>query len=137
MDILQNVFIKAFENLNSYDDNYKFNSWIYRIAHNETVNYLKKNKKIGISFVDIDLISPILFAKESSDESVLTEEKKLEIEKVLDKIDIKYREILVLNFFEDMSYDEISDILKIPISTVGTRVRRAKEKVKMELENIQ
>jgi RNA polymerase sigma-70 factor (ECF subfamily) len=135
-DVLQNVFIKAYQNLNSFDDSLKFNSWIYRIAHNESVNYLKKNKKIGISFIDIDFVAPTLFAKEKSDEYVLDKEKKLEIEKVLEKLDVKYREIIVLNFFEDMSYDEISDILKIPISTVGTRVRRAKEKIKTELEKI-
>lgn len=134
IDILQNVFVKTYQNLNDFNFEYKFNSWIYRIAHNETVNYLKKNKKIGISFIDIDLISNTLFAKESSDENILGKENKDKIEKVLDKLDIKYREILVLNFFEDMSYDEISDILKIPISTVGTRVRRAKEKLKIELE---
>lgn len=129
-DILQNVFIKAYQNLNSFDKDQSFNSWIYRIAHNESVNYLKKHKKIGISFFELDIISPQLFSKEKSDSHTLTQELKKEMELNLDKLGAKYKEILILNYFEDLSYEEISEILKIPISTVGTRIRRAKEKLK-------
>ncbi|MDQ5957455.1 MAG: polymerase sigma-70 factor, subfamily [Patescibacteria group bacterium] len=132
-DILQDVFIKTFQNLNSFDDKYKFNSWIYRITHNECINYLKKNKKEGISFVDLDAIMPILFAKETSDELTLSNENKELIEKALYKLDVKYREVIVLNFFDDLSYEEISDILHIPISTVGVRIKRAKDKLKLLL----
>lgn len=133
-DMLQDIFVKAFKNLNSFDNSYKFNSWIYRIAHNECINYLKKNKKEGISFIDFDLILPTLFAKEEADDKSKFLENKSNIEKVLKDLDIKYREIIVLNFFEDLSYEEISDILKIPKSTVGVRIKRAKEKIKVLME---
>lgn len=133
-DVLQDVFIKTYQNLKSFDHDYKFNSWIYRIAHNECVNYLKKNKKEGISFVDLDTVMPILFAKESSDDLAISKENKAVIEKALDQLDIKYREVIVLNFFEDLSYEEISEVLRIPTSTVGVRIRRAKEKLKLYLD---
>lgn len=136
-DVLQDVFIKAYQNLNSFNFDFKFNSWIYRITHNECVNYLKKNKKEGISFVDLDLVMPTLFAKESSDSLTLLKENQKDIEEALKKIDIKYREVLILNFFEDMSYEEISDILRIPTSTVGVRIKRAKDKLKQFLPNHQ
>lgn len=132
-DVLQNTFIKAYQNLNSYNSAYSFNSWIYRIAHNESVNYLKKNKKAGISFVDFDTIAPSLFAKEKADDLILDKEKKEEVENALKNLNVKYREILILNFFQDLSYEEISEILKIPISTVGTRIRRAKEMLSKDL----
>jgi RNA polymerase sigma-70 factor (ECF subfamily) len=133
-DVLQNVFVKVYTNLNSFDSDYKFNSWIYRIAHNESINYLKKNKKGSSSLVDIDTILPVLFAKETADSKYLSGESKDEIEKALKFLDSKYREIIVLSYFEDLEYKEISEVLQIPVSTVGVRLRRAKEKLKEQIE---
>jgi RNA polymerase sigma-70 factor (ECF subfamily) len=132
--VLQNVFVKVYTNLNSFDSDYKFNSWIYRIAHNESINYLKKNKKGSSSLVDIDTILPVLFAKETADSKYLSGESKDEIEKALKFLDSKYREIIVLSYFEDLEYKEISEVLQIPVSTVGVRLRRAKEKLKEQIE---
>lgn len=127
IDVLQNVFVKSYENLNSFDRKLKFNSWIYRIAHNESINYFKKHGKHSEGLIEMDIVFPVLFAKEKSDQLSINNENKKMFENLLGELDIKYREILILTFWEELSYEEIGDILKIPTSTVGVRLRRAKE----------
>lgn len=121
MDILQETFIKAFINLRSFDKNKKFSSWIYRIAHNETINVIKKNYKEVSLEEDFDI---------QSDENITEDFEKKEtasrVEKCISKMSLMYSEPLVLYTIEDKSYEEISDILRIPMGTVATRISRAK-----------
>lgn len=126
-DILQVVFIKAYTHLASFDISRPFNSWIYRIAHNESVTYLKKRGNEKVSFIDFDIFLPHPFAKEESDSHALRREMKEVLDSSLQSISPKYREILVLYYYEDLSYQEISDILQIPIATVGVRIKRGKD----------
>lgn len=128
-DILQDVFVKAFINIQSFDNTQRFSPWIYRIAHNEAINFLKKRKTISFSLFDVDILFPHPIADERADsESEFALHKKM-LDECLDRIDIKYKEILLLYFYEDMSYKDISQILKIPISSVGVRINRAKKMV--------
>ena len=133
-DILQVIFIKVYKNLYGFDVNKKFSSWIYRIAHNEAVNYLKKRKGNRISLDDVEykLIDEKADIRGSADQMFLKED----IEKVLNEMNIKYKEPIVLFYFENMSYDEISDILRIPKNTVGTLIMRGKNSIKDKLEEI-
>jgi RNA polymerase sigma-70 factor, ECF subfamily len=126
-DILQIVFVKAFRNLNNFNIDKKFSSWIYRIAHNEALNKIKKEKnKISLDEFEIDIAQEKFDIGDRIDHKFLQEQ----IYFVLNKIKTKYKEPLVLYYFEDMSYEEISDILKIPKSTVGTLIRRGKDQVR-------
>ena len=133
-DILQVIFIKVYKNLYGFDINKKFSSWIYRIAHNEAVNYLKKRRAGRISLDDVEykLIDERADIKAGADRMFLKED----MEKVLNDMDIKYKEPIVLFYFENMSYDEISDILRIPKNTVGTLILRGKNSIKSKLEEI-
>ena len=126
-DIIQVVFIKAYTNLRSFDTTRSFNSWIYRIAHNESVTYLKKKGGEKVSFIDFDTFFPHPFAKEESDLLALSREDKEVLEVSLSKISPKYREVLVLYYYDELSYQEIADVLHVPTSTVGIRIRRGKE----------
>lgn len=132
-DIVQTVFIKAYTNLQSFDTSRSFNSWIYRIAHNECVNYLKKKGNEKISFLDFDTFFPHPFAKETADKETLLADDKKALESSLAHVSPKYREVLVLYFYQELSYQEISDILRIPIATVGVRIRRGKEALRNAL----
>lgn len=127
-DLLQEIFIKVYVNIRSFDAERRFSPWIYRIAHNEFVNALKKKKKdretLSLFFVDVLFPHPI--AKETADEESVRREIKKVLESSLDKLDTKYREPLVLYYLEDMDYKEIADILRIPVSTVGVRLQRGK-----------
>jgi RNA polymerase sigma-70 factor (ECF subfamily) len=131
---VQTIFIKAYTNLRGFDTKRSFNSWIYRIAHNESINHLKKKDSEKISFIDFDTFLPHPFAKETADAETLSREEKNILGASLAKISPKYREILILYFYEELSYQEIADILRIPTSTVGVRIRRGKEALQEELK---
>ncbi len=133
-DIMQIVFIKAYTNLQSFDSNRSFNSWIYRIAHNESVNHLKKRGNEKVSFIDFDTFFPHPFAQEEADKLSLSREDKEQLENSLSKISPKYREVLVLYYYDELSYQEIADVLHIPIATVGVRIKRGKESLHKELK---
>ncbi|MEY4747258.1 MAG: hypothetical protein RLZZ416_307 [Candidatus Parcubacteria bacterium] len=130
-DIVQDIFIKAFENIQSFDAARRFSPWIYRIAHNEFVNALKKRASARISFgFDADTLFPHLPAPEETDSATLDRDLRSILEAHLDELDSKYREPLILYYFESMDYREISDILAIPVSTVGVRLARARERLR-------
>ncbi|MBP6924565.1 MAG: sigma-70 family RNA polymerase sigma factor [Candidatus Pacebacteria bacterium] len=132
LDVLQEIFIKAYRNLNSFDTSLSFSSWIYRIAHNESISwYRKKNvRPEGHLVGDGDEILGFLASSQEGEEvkfdKVINAE---EVNKALDSLDEKYREPIILRFFEHKEYDEISDILEIPIGSVGTLLHRGKKQL--------
>jgi RNA polymerase sigma-70 factor (ECF subfamily) len=134
-DILQDTFIKIYENLNDFDKELKFSSWVYRIAHNQVISNYRKTKSRPQS-IPLDINEEILKnlasgldVKKDVDAIFLREN----IKKILANLDIKYREILILKFLEEKNYKEISDILKKPMGTVATLINRAKKEFKKEL----
>ena len=124
-DVLQVVFIKTYKNLYNFNINKKFSSWIYRIAHNEAINHLKKyaKEKIPLDDVEYKLIDEKINLNEEIDRTLL----KTKMEQLLATLKSKYRQPLILYFFEQKSYQEISDILQLPISSVGTLISRGKK----------
>lgn len=131
-DLVQDVFIKAYVNIKSFDIDRRFSPWLYRIAHNEFVNALKKRTKErgNISLFEFDVFFPHLIAKETADNRTHQHELKAMLERSLDKIPEKYREPLTLYYFEELDYKEIADVLHIPVSTVGIRLQRGKAMLK-------
>jgi RNA polymerase sigma-70 factor, ECF subfamily len=135
-DVLQEIFIKAYQNINSYDADFKFSTWLYRIAHNETISYWRKHKK---QLNDVQLDTSEDFVANIKDDTDLPSDMDREfikenIQVALCKLPFKYREVIVLRYLEDRDYQDISDILKKPVSTVGTLLKRAKSKLKIILE---
>ncbi|HPN67459.1 MAG TPA: RNA polymerase sigma factor [bacterium] len=138
-DILQEVFLKAYKNLNGFDDSLKFSSWVYRIAHNESISYWRKNQK-NVDFVSIDKeengLAKTLTGEDDTQAEALANERKEKIEELIGKLPDYYQEILVLRYLEEKDYDEISDILQKPIGTVSALIHRAKKKLEMEAGNM-
>jgi len=130
-DVLQDVFIKTYKNLYGFNRNKKFSSWIYRIAHNEAINAIKKNKRgqINLDEVEYKLIGEKLALEEKIDLKF----KKDDIILALEKVKLKYKEAILLFYFEGASYDDISDILRIPKNTVGTYISRGRKELKQIL----
>ena len=133
-DLLQNIFIKTYLNLNNFDQKLKFSSWIYRITHNEVVSWYRKKKIRPQIFLDNKnkklenfIASEIDIEKEYIQKDLIEN-----IKRALPEINEKYREVIMLRFFEEKDYGEISDILEIPAGTVATRISRGKK----ELEKI-
>jgi len=138
-NILQEVFIKAYTKINSYNSDYSFSSWIYRIAHNHTIDYFKKNSKketINLEWDDENINFLDLFKSwENIEENISKKELNKKIWEIINSLDDKYREILILKFLEEKNYSEISDILKIPEWTVATLINRWKKQFKQKAED--
>ncbi|HAT73649.1 MAG: RNA polymerase, sigma-24 subunit, ECF subfamily [Candidatus Moranbacteria bacterium GW2011_GWF2_36_839] len=135
-DLGQEIFLKAYENINDFDESLKFSSWLYRIARNHVISFWRKNKNtpMVVSFDADENFKNMLSAE--GDLAKKIEEKDMAeiIGKILSQMRIDYREVLTLRFMEDKDYNEISDILKKPVGTIGTLLNRAKKELKNELE---
>lgn len=133
-DTLQEVFIKVYLNLNDFNKDLKFSSWIYRITHNQVISNHRKLKARPEGYaVSIDDQAARSLAAEidiaaGADLQLL----KASIFKILDKLDEKYREVLILKFWEERSYQEISDIIKKPSGTVASMLNKAKAEFEKE-----
>lgn len=126
-DIVQEVFVSAYQNIQSFNASQRFSPWIYRIAHNAYVSALRKRSRSPVISVDFDsMISHPAYDDPAPKEREQREMRAL-IEKGLEKIAPNYREVLVLFYLEELSYREIADVLSVPVSTVGIRLKRAKE----------
>jgi len=134
-DLLQEVFIKIYQNLAAFDAGMKFSSWIYRITHNLVIsNYRRLKTK---SKMEEFLFEPEQINKLADDFNINREMERAEeravIYQAINSLDIKYKEVLILKYFENKDYREISFILKKPLGTVGTLISRAKSNLKEQL----
>lgn len=129
-DLVQDVFIKSYTHIQSFDPEQRFSSWIYRIAHNVFVNELRRKGRRGYELFDIDVFLPQLSAQETADRATLANELYDEMNELLFELSPKYREIIILFYYQELSYEEIGEVLKIPKTTVGVRIMRARERLK-------
>lgn len=127
-DVIQDVFIKAYRNLNGFDTERRFSPWLYRIAHNEALNHIKKHKRepLIIDEHEWEIADERLDLRREMDHTFSRETVAI----ALGQLKPKYREPLVLFYFEERTYEEISEILRLPRNTVGTLISRAKNQLK-------
>lgn len=128
-DVLQESFVKAYQNLNDFDTELSFSSWMYRIVHNTAISTWRKAKvRPHGNTIDVD---DTFWLRIASEENVQTDmDRSIDasrIAQVFGEMDEKYRSVLILYFLEEKTYKEISDILKKPMGTVATLVNRAKK----------
>jgi RNA polymerase sigma-70 factor (ECF subfamily) len=125
-DLVEDSLVAVYENIQDFDTKKKFSSWILRIAHNKTVDFIKKKKSLILSgeWDEIDKRNKLF------EEVEVEREKKEKVSNALNKLELKYREVLILKYFEDKSYDEISDVLQTTVNNVGVMINRAKKKLK-------
>lgn len=128
-DILQNTFIKTYTNLNSFDTSFQFSSWLYRIAHNETISFLRKNKKhIDATLLPDDSLEEFMSDVDIEGQQIKTEDSQF-LWTAIKSLNQKYQDVIILKYFEHKSYDEISDIIQKPPGTVATWISRAKKEI--------
>jgi len=139
-NILQEVFIKAYRNINSYNPKYSFSSWIYRIAHNHALDFYRKYKnkqKVSLDWDDEEYwgLLNMFDSWENIEANMVSKELIWKIKAILLTLDIKYKEVLILKFLEEKNYDEVSDILKVPTWTVATLINRGKKQFRVKAED--
>ena len=132
-DVLQNAFIKAYKNLNSFDPTLAFSSWMYRITHNEAMSFFRARQARPQVILGEDGESLLTEMRDETSDTATLAEHRLSSEELargFARIPPKYRDALVLRYFEERSYAEMSDILLVPVGTVSTLLYRAKKALK-------
>ena len=140
-DLLQEVFVKAYENIQSYNEDYAFSTWIYRIATNHTIDFLRKKKLDAISIhdpipskegqIEEREISDVQFA---ADLPIIQRQRSQILQLAIDQLPDKYRDVIQLRHMEELSYEEISDQLSLPLGTVKAHLFRAREMLYKQLK---
>lgn len=134
-DLTQQTLVNAYINLNDFNTDKKFSSWIYRIAHNLAINWLKK-KKASISLDENEIVANQLAAKIDIAKEADNNKLAKSITKAINNLPNKFKEPFILKYFDNKSYEEISDIMRMPKNTVGTMISRAKKLLRQDLEQI-
>lgn len=134
-DITQEVFITVYNKLDTFDDKYKFSNWILRIAKNKCIDYVRKYRKINEENID-DVKSMAITSKEISPEQTLEfKETKRAIEEYINRLEHMDREIIMLRYLKEVTFNDISKILEISESTVKRRYYKIRGEFKKSIIN--
>ncbi|MBI4092673.1 MAG: RNA polymerase sigma factor [Candidatus Kerfeldbacteria bacterium] len=134
-DIVQEAFVKAYVNLRSFNPDRRFSPWIYRITHNTLVDHVKTLKRQPLPFFDPDVLFPHPVAPDNPHEEVEIASVRKVLGEHFNELDPRYREPLILRYYEHLSYRDIAEVLRIPIGTVSIRIKRGLEKLRERLPN--
>jgi RNA polymerase sigma-70 factor (ECF subfamily) len=145
-DMTQEVFVKVFKNLTSFEASRPFKPWLLRIASNTTVSALRKqsggkSEQAGSQVVSLDALQEEMPGKEwggstrsCEDPAHQAEVRELghRVERALYGMESNYRQVLLLRYQEDLSYEEIAETLGVPINTVRTWIKRGRDRLKAQ-----
>jgi len=140
-DLTQETFIKAFRALASFNSNYAFTTWLYKIAANNCIDFFRKRKLATTSLdtpiqaKDGELHRDFPASDQGPESELISREKTSQIERAIDSLPAKYKRAILLRHKEDKSYEEIAEELEIPLGTVKVRIFRAREMLKANLKH--
>lgn len=130
-DIFQEVMLTVYRKMDTYQGRASFKNWLYKVTANKCKDYLRSPIHRLIVWKDQILEKP---HTDTPEKSILVDEQKEMVITAILNLPIKYREVLILQYYQEFSIQEISDLLKTNPSTIKTRIMRAKEKLKSELK---
>ncbi|MBU1318849.1 MAG: sigma-70 family RNA polymerase sigma factor [candidate division Zixibacteria bacterium] len=141
-DLVQETFMKAFNALASYRSEYRFSTWLYKIAANCAIDFVRKKRIEALSLdrpiqtkdgqVEFELPDRTW----DPERNLVRKQKLQSIDEAIDSLPDKYREVIIYRHRDDKSYEEIADILGTPVGTVKARIFRARELLKKKLKSI-
>lgn len=138
VELTQDFFLKVYKLLYTYNFIYKFSTWAYRICYNLVIDHIRKNKTYIASLEKDVSVKGMMetenYVKEDGLDLLEKEEIKKYIWKSLNGVSEKYRELILLRYINDLKYNEIAEITKLPIGTVKNRIFKAKKLLKREIE---
>jgi RNA polymerase sigma-70 factor (ECF subfamily) len=145
-DLSQETFIKVLNNINRYSPDFKFSSWLFKIANNLTIDHLRRRRLDTISIegapdaVTAESARATSIVIASANESPLAELESKElgasIERAIAQLRPEYRACIMLRHVEDRSYEEIAEIVKLPLGTVKTYIHRARHELRAALDEV-
>ena len=141
-DLVQETFIKAFGSLKSYNPSYRFTTWLYKIAANSSIDYIRK-RKIQTFSLDQPLETrdgminvEVADMSHHPERDLSSKQQQLSITEAIESLPVKYKEVIVKRHQEDKSYEEIASLLNVPVGTVKARIFRARELLKKKLKSL-
>jgi RNA polymerase sigma-70 factor (ECF subfamily) len=141
-DIAQETFLRVYANFHTYDDHFKFSTWIYRIATNLCIDRGRK-KKPHFSLDEqaegtdgLDWYSRLKSQEQTPEEEVVSQELQTTVQRAISQLSPKYRSIMILRYIEDLTLQEISEVLKLPVTTIKTRIHRGREALRAKLRTL-
>jgi RNA polymerase sigma factor (sigma-70 family) len=132
-DLTQEAFVKAFASLKYFNEEYAFSTWLYKIASNNTIDYIRKRKLETFSIdkpieaADSDYKFELPDTTYEPDKDIIRRQKSLLISKAINQLPEKYRKVILLRHVDEYDYAEIAKMLKLPIGTVKAHIFRARE----------
>jgi RNA polymerase sigma-70 factor, ECF subfamily len=139
LDLTQEIFIKVYASLRKYRSEFKFSTWIYKIAHNAAVDHLRRSSTREQSLIsgnESDQFElPIESRRLSPEQESERKERRLEIESVVRALPANYRELIILRHSQDLTYEEIVEVTGLPLGTVKNRLFRAREMMRQQFVN--
>ena len=139
LDLTQEIFIKVYASLRRYRSEFKFSTWIYKIAHNAAVDHLRRSSTREQSLIhgsegdQFEL--PIESRRLSPEQESERKERRIEIESVVRALPANYRELIILRHSQDLTYEEIVEVTGLPLGTVKNRLFRAREMMRQQFVN--
>jgi RNA polymerase sigma-70 factor (ECF subfamily) len=129
-DLIQEIFVKTYLNLVSYDPRYAFGQWIYTIARNTFIDYVRKRRDdLSIDNTRGEYTRQPVSLTPNPEERIINSEQRVQLEEHLAVMPAKYRRLIELRFFKDLSYEEIAEQLNLPLGTVKTQIHRARTRL--------
>lgn len=132
-DLVQEAFIKAFMSLSSYNNEYAFSTWLYKIATNNCIDYIRRKKLATFSInkpmtsADSEFTFEVPDSSYEPDREMIERQKKNLFEEAINSLPPKYRKVIILRHTEEKDYQEIADLLDLPLGTVKAHIFRARE----------
>jgi RNA polymerase sigma-70 factor (ECF subfamily) len=132
-DIIQETFLRVYMNFDRFDQTQKFSTWIYRIATNLSIDRLRKRKASYSLDAEInqgdglDGYDRLVSEEDTPEKQLMITETQIQIRNAIDKLPEKYKSVVVLRYLHDLSLQEISDVLGMPVTTIKTRIHRGRE----------
>jgi RNA polymerase sigma-70 factor (ECF subfamily) len=134
-DVAQEVFLRVYRGLDGFKGDAKFSTWIYRITFNLCADWLRRNRRADRRAVTIEEAGEVVDGRVNLEEGMLETEKRDKVRRALDRLDERYRSVVVLLYYQKMSYEQIAAVLALPVKTVETRLYRARKMLRESLES--
>ena len=123
----QDVFMKIYRNLSKFEFRSAFRTWVYRIAVNTAINRYRRSRREETGRVDYESVSQTLASSHSAVEELMEKDNESRVNRLLEVLNPRQKACLVLRELQGLSYREIADTLRIPLNTVRTRLKRARQ----------
>ena len=134
-DVAQEVFLRVYRGLDGFKGDAKFSTWLYRVTFNLCTDWLRRNRRADRRAAAIEEAAEVADGRVNLEERILETEQRDKVRRALDRLDERYRSVVVLLYYQKMSYEQIAAVLQLRVKTVETRLYRARKMLRQSLES--